>query len=74
LIFLISSAVLPEAISDAQSLRATASQSMKWLTEVFSARAMIVSRIDQRRKLSAASVYVFDESGDLIDVLTMHKH
>jgi len=34
LIFLISSAVLRGAISDAQSLRATEMQSMKWLTEL----------------------------------------
>jgi len=31
-------------IGEAQSLRATASQSMKSLSEYFSARAMIVSR------------------------------
>jgi hypothetical protein len=34
---------LPDAISDAQSLRATARQSMKWLTEYFTERAMNVS-------------------------------
>jgi hypothetical protein len=34
LIFLASSAALRGAISDAQSLRATETQSMKWLTEL----------------------------------------
>ena len=34
LIFLISPAVLPDAISDPQSLRAIETQSMKWLTEL----------------------------------------
>jgi hypothetical protein len=34
LIFLVSSAVLRDAISDAQSLRAAETQSMKWLTEL----------------------------------------
>jgi len=34
LIFLFSPAVLPDAISDPQSLRAIETQSMKWLTEL----------------------------------------
>jgi hypothetical protein len=39
----ISSAALPDASSDAQSLRATALQSMKWLAEYFAERAMNTS-------------------------------
>jgi hypothetical protein len=46
-------AALPELIGDAKSLRATALQSMKWLTVYFSARAMIVSLFKVRWKLSA---------------------
>jgi hypothetical protein len=41
----ISSAALPDAISDAQSLRAMAPQSMKWLTEYFAGRAMNISAL-----------------------------
>jgi hypothetical protein len=48
------SAALPGAISDQQSLRATGLQSMKWLTEYLSARAMIVSLFNSRWMLSAA--------------------
>jgi hypothetical protein len=33
------------AISDAESLRATARQSMKWLTEYFAERAMNISAL-----------------------------
>jgi hypothetical protein len=39
----ISFAVLPDATGSAQSLRATALQSMKWLTEYFAERAMNIS-------------------------------
>src|SRR5437899_6859778 len=53
LVFLISSAVLPDAISDAQNLRATALQSMKWLTEYFAERAMNISALNLRRRLPA---------------------
>src|SRR6266404_5299665 len=53
LVFLISSAVLPDAISDAQSLRATALQSMKWLTEYFAERVMNISALNLRQRLSA---------------------
>jgi hypothetical protein len=37
--------LLPDAISDAESLRATARQSMKWLTEYFAERAMNISEL-----------------------------
>jgi hypothetical protein len=42
-----------DAISYAQSLRATALQSMKWLTEYFAERAMNVSAWKRRRSVSA---------------------
>jgi hypothetical protein len=42
-----------DAISYAQSLRATALQSMKWLTEYFAERAMNISVWKSRRSLSA---------------------
>jgi hypothetical protein len=37
--------VLRDAAGDAQSLRATALQSMKWLTEYFAERAMNISAL-----------------------------
>jgi len=64
LIFLISSAALPDAISDAQSLRAAASQSMKWLTKYFDAEAMIVSRCKSRRRLFADAANLRESIGD----------
>jgi hypothetical protein len=56
LIFLVSPAGSPDATSDAQSLRAAASQSMKWVTENLDAEAMIVSRRKLRRGLFAEDV------------------
>jgi hypothetical protein len=44
-------AALPEWIGEAQSLRAGELQSMKWLTEYFSTRAMIVSQSELQWKL-----------------------
>jgi hypothetical protein len=40
-------------LPDAQGLRTTAPQSMKWLTEISDAEAMIVSRCKLRRRLFA---------------------
>jgi hypothetical protein len=56
LIFPISSAASLHTIGDAQSLRAAAPQSMKWLTEYFGAEAMFVSRREPRRRLFADDV------------------
>jgi hypothetical protein len=47
---------------------------MKWLTEYFSAQAMIVSPFDWRRRLSAAIVYLRDETSHRIEPLAMHNY
>jgi hypothetical protein len=47
---------------------------MKWLTEYFGARAMIVSPFVWRRRLSAANAYLLEATGHRIERLTMHNY
>jgi hypothetical protein len=59
-------------ISEAQSLRATALQSMKWLTEDFSAEAMFISVFKSRWRLSAARLQIARSNGVASRIAGMH--
>jgi hypothetical protein len=61
-----------KSINDAQSLRATRWQSMKWLTEYFSARVMIVSLLKIRWRLSAAECELARRDRYRTEVDVMH--
>jgi hypothetical protein len=65
-------AALLASIGDAQSLRATGWQSMKWLTEYFGARVMIVSLFKLRWRLSAGQRELARRDQYRIEVGVMH--
>jgi hypothetical protein len=56
-----------------RSVRAAASQSMKWLTEYSGAHAMIVSRRKFRRRLFADGVNLHEAFAHLIEFNLMHN-